>query len=130
MTKDEALKLALEALEDVDGIDTETECVTIDVGEAITAVREALAQPEQEPDAPDIVVVDDSNSQTNTMSWAINLPLPIGTSLYTSPPASKPLTDAQIGAVAADIWGSILIAPQSHQEFAHAIEAKLKEKNT
>ena len=43
--------------------------------------------------------------------------------LYTSPPASKPLTNAQIGAVAADIWGSILIAPQSYQAFARAIEA-------
>lgn len=42
----EAAKQALEALEDVDGIDTETECVTIDVGEAITAIREALAQPD------------------------------------------------------------------------------------
>ena len=39
------------------------------------------------------------------------------------PPASKPLTDAQIGAVAADIWGSVLIAPQSYQTFARAIEA-------
>ena len=49
MTKDEALKLALQALENLDGIDTETECVTIDVGEEITAIREALAQPDQEP---------------------------------------------------------------------------------
>lgn len=36
---------------------------------------------------------------------------------------SKPLTDAQIGAVAADTWGSVLIAPQSYQAFARAIEA-------
>ena len=45
-------------------------------------------------------------------------------------PASKPLTDAQIGAVAADIWGSVLIAPQSYQAFARAIEAAhgIKEK--
>lgn len=35
----------------------------------------------------------------------------------------KGLTDAQIGAVAADIWGSVLIAPQSYQAFARAIEA-------
>ena len=50
--------------------------------------------------------------------------------LRTSPPASKPLTDAQIGAVAADIWGSVLIAPQSYQTFARAIEAAhgIKEK--
>ena len=47
MTKDEALKLALETLEQLDGIDTETECVTIDVGDVIDAIKEVLAQPEQ-----------------------------------------------------------------------------------
>ena len=45
----ETLKLALEALEQLDGIDTETECVTIDVGDVIDAIKEALAQPAQEP---------------------------------------------------------------------------------
>ncbi len=35
----------------------------------------------------------------------------------------KPLTDAEIGIVSADIWGSVLIAPQSYQAFARAIEA-------
>ena len=49
MTKDEALKMALETLEQLDGIDTETECVTIDVGDVIDDIKEALAQPEQEP---------------------------------------------------------------------------------
>ena len=44
----EALKLALETLEQLDGIDTETECVTIDVGDVIDAIKEALAQPKQE----------------------------------------------------------------------------------
>jgi|LakMenE18May11ns_1017448.scaffolds.fasta_scaffold9508496_2 hypothetical protein len=50
MTKKlEALKLALEALEQLDGIDTETECVTIDVGDVMNTIKEALAQPAQEP---------------------------------------------------------------------------------
>ena len=49
MTKDEALKLALETLEQLDGIDTETECVTIDVGDVIDAIEEALAQPKRTP---------------------------------------------------------------------------------
>ena len=44
MTKDEALKLALEALETAD----ETEFWNKQK-EAITAIKEALAQPEQEP---------------------------------------------------------------------------------
>ena len=49
-TKDEALKMALEALENLDGIDTETECVTIDVANEVIACRAALAQKdEQEP---------------------------------------------------------------------------------
>ena len=47
MTKDEALKLALGALEQLDGIDTETECVTIDVGDVMNTIKEALAQPVQ-----------------------------------------------------------------------------------
>lgn len=51
-----------------------------------------------------------------------NLSLPVGTALYTAPPKREPLTDAEIGSVAADIWGSILIAPQSYQQFARAIE--------
>ena len=58
MTKDEALKLALEALEQLDGIDTETECVTIDVGDVIDAIEEALAQPQRTPvkDLEDIAI--------------------------------------------------------------------------
>ena len=47
MTHIKTLKLALEALEDVDGIDTETECVTIDVSDVITALRQAIADAEQ-----------------------------------------------------------------------------------
>ena len=43
MTKDEALKLALEAFDSMIGRKPER------VEQAITAIREALAQPEQEP---------------------------------------------------------------------------------
>jgi len=49
----QAAQAALEALEELDGLDTETECVTIDVAEVITALREALAQPEQKPMHPE-----------------------------------------------------------------------------
>ena len=45
MTKDEALKLALEALEQYAEYEGETRAAN----EAITAIKEALAQPEQEP---------------------------------------------------------------------------------
>ena len=42
-----AAEMALESLEDLDGLDTETECVTIYVTDEIEALRQALAQPEQ-----------------------------------------------------------------------------------
>lgn len=44
----EVLKQALEALEQLDGIDTETECVTIDVGDEITSLRQAIAELESQ----------------------------------------------------------------------------------
>jgi 20S proteasome alpha/beta subunit len=44
MTKDEALKLALEALENAEYGDYDKE----ELNQAITAIKEALAQPEQD----------------------------------------------------------------------------------
>ena len=49
MTKDEALKLALEALEEACGDRCNAEYNPCFQREAITAIKEALAQPEQEP---------------------------------------------------------------------------------
>jgi hypothetical protein len=51
MTKDEALKLALDALTYIHTETSTEEDVLID--EAITAIKEALAQPAQEPDCYD-----------------------------------------------------------------------------
>ena len=48
MNKDEALRMALEAFEEIDGINTETECITIDVDDVIKVIKESLAQPEPE----------------------------------------------------------------------------------
>ena len=48
MTKDEALKLALEALESCDGYSDQYFDV-VKVDSALAAIKEALAQPEQEP---------------------------------------------------------------------------------
>jgi hypothetical protein len=74
----EAMKLALEALEQLDGIDTETECVTIDVGDVITALREALAE---QPAQQEPVVRWDSDGWGDLLVDG----LPDGTLLYTSP---------------------------------------------
>ena len=45
----QAAQQAVEALEELDGLDTETECVTIDVGDVITALTAALEQQQAEP---------------------------------------------------------------------------------
>jgi hypothetical protein len=50
----EVLKQALKVLEQLDGIDTETECVTIDVGDEIAFLHKAIAELEsQEPVCPE-----------------------------------------------------------------------------
>lgn len=105
------------------------------VYQAAEALRQALAQPEQEPVAWMYEWLDEYDCWNKTAH--LHKPDFLGDirnlqQLYTAPPASKPwvgLTDAEIGIVSADIWGSVLIAPQSYQAFAHAIEAKLKGKN-
>ena len=51
MTKDQALKLALEALEEdeLDMVDDGSGNMVFRKEQAITAIKEALAQPQQEP---------------------------------------------------------------------------------
>ena len=123
MTK-EALKLALEALE----------TLMIERGsiydQAITAIKEALAQPEQEPVVwmmPDGQIVN---------KWALQFyGGQVGKPLYTTPPQRTwtKLTDEEIYSLAdsLEIWNEDdeewILDPNT---FARAIEAKLKEKNT
>ena len=123
MTKDEALMMALQALENLDGIDTETECVTIDVGEEITAIREALAQPEQEPVAwMHTNAIGHVYFRKNPQDKTLN-PVP----LYTSTPASKPwvgLTDEETITQA-----NKELFPGAFARGAIWAQLKLKEKN-
>ena len=44
MNNREVMQQAMEALEELNGLDTETECVTIDVGDVIAALKAALEQ--------------------------------------------------------------------------------------
>lgn len=81
MTKDEALKLALEALEYWQSRD-EFSNQTI---KAITAIKEALAQPEQEP-------VGEVLNERGEVDWISFVPS-AGTNLYTTPPQRNPQTD-------------------------------------
>jgi hypothetical protein len=118
--------MALEALERYGGVDQRA-C------DAEEALRQAL-ETEQEPVA---TVTSESGNPNLSMSWWHEPALPVGTKIYTSPPKRE-----WVGLTADEIWkcnraksGSpvefhICNAHQNVEDFAKAIEAKLKEKNT
>jgi hypothetical protein len=87
MTKDEALKLALEALKQID------EAMPFPVAKlAQSVIKEALAQPEQEPVAwisPKELLVMRGNAYAGAKDWRVNLglePEEGDVGLYTTPP--------------------------------------------
>jgi len=92
----EAAEMALEALEWAWG----GEPLGTKEIDAITALREALAQPEREPVA--IVVAaeyEDGSHAGHHLEWRGRNEAndyPEGTKLYTHPPQRKPLTDEEI----------------------------------
>ncbi len=96
MTKDEALNLALDALET--SMYPQQKQL-----QAITAIKEVLAQPEQEPKCGAIIEVFGKD-------WRLEyLSLPVGKHklytqqyTYTTPPQRKPLTDEEV--VKMDEW--------------------------
>ena len=106
----QALELALEALED------RTSLMKWQI--ARDAVKEALAQPEQEP----VATLDDLEQEIyentrqfvsrDVMEWMLKR-------YYTTPPQRKPLTDEEIGAILEGVnaYGTRLYT------FARAIEA-------
>jgi hypothetical protein len=123
MTKDEALNLALDAFET--SMYPQQKQL-----QAITAIKEALAQPEQEPVAWRTYTgrgyyIIDATLEEAQKNWPDREHQP----LYTTPPQRKPLTDEEIVLVVAE-------CAASHQHtdihFARAIEAAhgIKEKNT
>ena len=102
MTK-EALKLALEALEEHE------------YGVAQIIIREALAQPEQEPVAWVVY-----SSAENDIVWADKgKRLKQNTPLYTTPPQRKPLTDEEID----ELSRSMVKGDKSVNWLCRAIEA-------
>jgi hypothetical protein len=101
--------------------------------ETITALRERLAQPVQEPLATVesvATVVSESGNQEITMSWWHEPALPVGTKLYTTLPQRKPLTDEEILDATCHLGGWNIDVARCVINHARAIEAKLKEKNT
>ena len=89
--------------------------------EVVEALRQALAQPEQEP----VAIV---NEGMGGIEW-LDKPLPDDTPLYTAPPKRKwvGLTDEDLKPLC-DEWR--IMYGGYVDDFAKAIEAKLKEKNT
>jgi len=131
MTK-EALKLALEALEALhdENMDYLTrnklggennQCMVF-AREAITAIKEALAQPEQEPVA---WIYSQGTAKVASMNYVSGVrAMP----LYTSPPAQRTwvgLTFDERIELAKDVDWPV----GAYCEYAEKIEAKLKEKN-
>jgi hypothetical protein len=134
------MKLALEALVQLDGIDTETECVTIDVDDVITALRQALeTEPFEYWNAVEgWVKIDEVREHFDAVGC--------GTIYKSAGEGRSPLYTAPqkqwVGLTADEIWKCnrseagnavefhICYAHQNVEDFAEAIEAKLKEKNT
>jgi len=131
MTKDEALRLALEALEDLgyhhhDCPQWPTfvepanypKC-NCGYDQAITAIKAAL-EAKDEP-----VATKNNDGVTLHLGWD---DLPVGTKLYTTPPQRTwvGLTDEDLKLLSAE-WRIVYGAWMD--DFAKDIEAKLKEKN-
>ena len=134
MTK-EALKLALEALEVanscVDGYyipKGKTHLPEIEL--AITAIKEALAEQEQEPVAwisPKELLVMRGNAYAGAKDWRVNLglePEEGDISLYTTPSQRT-----WVGLTRAELIKCGVLPFGMSYELYEAIEAKLKEKN-
>ena len=129
MTKDEALKLALETLEclkrDFDADQFEWGIAD----EAITAIKEALAQPEQEP------LAWISTGPARMIHWTADKPAygDDWVPLYTTPPQRTwvVLTKEEIAEF--DFWHDTReeeVGWVNPSEIVAYIEAKLKDKNT
>ena len=122
MTKDAALKLALDALETELCIDwtnnDEFNASAEKMHEAIAAIKEALVQPEQEAVGSVVTYYD-----SLTHGW-FGDPPPEGTLLYIVPP-QRPwvgLTNSEADNIISYPWGET-------KNWIKAIEATLKEKN-
>ena len=123
MTEREALKLALDYIVATNKSSEFWLIPASNLNKTVTAIKEALAQPEQEPVAwfRYETVYEYKNQLARCTKDCIGA-FPV----YTTPPQRKPLTDEEIILIVAD-------CASSHQHtdihFARAIEAKLKEKN-
>ena len=123
MNKDDVLRLALEALEDL-GMKHHENTGEVLYKETFTAIKAAL-EAKDEPvatiDSLEQEIYENTRQfvSLDVMEWMLKR-------YYTTQPQRKPLTDEEIGAILEGVnaYGTRLYT------FARAIEAKLKEKNT
>jgi len=139
MTKDEALKLALEALEEAwyhVGTFQPTEKAIDLYDDARTAIKEALAQPEQEPVAWKLVPIEPTNEmlkamdECSTEGYDERLYAGHAASIYMAavdvaltPPQRKPLTDEEIFSCENSVPDETVTDRDWCIYFARAIEA-------
>ena len=111
MTKDEALKMAIEALENIHNrlIATDRRGLRYDEAEALDACKEALKQPAQEPVGE--YQIDGS------VKWYTDV-MPYKAKLYTHPHQWQGLTADEIASIPLD------------EHTVQTVEKILKEKNT
>jgi hypothetical protein len=123
MTKDEALKLALErAANYIDALGGDSRKYRQALAEHVfTALRDRLAQPEQEP----VAYLCENAVGHKYFRWKKPSSTYKPIALYTTPPQRTwtKLTDEEVGDLSD-------FAYTNDEEFVRNVEAKLKEKNT
>ena len=131
MTKDETLRLAWDALEDIgDEWGFTSERTVPKRKEAITAIKEALAEPEQEPVAwisPKELLVMRGNAYGGAKDWRVNLglePEEGDVGLYTTPTQRT-----WVGLTRMELIKCGVLPYGMSYELYEAIEAKLRSKN-
>ena len=132
MTDRELFEITLDALEEINklSVGENAICLPAEIDTAMDALRERLAQPEQEPVA--WICEGSASDEKHAIDyWQEDIDaIPIGTQLYTTPP-QRPwvgLTDEEIKSLPS-WWPSYEDAPALIQ-LVKDVEAKLKEKNT
>ena len=115
MTEREALRLALEAL----GHFEKAGLATLKTIDAITAIKQALAQPEPEP----VAWLNDCEEIHFDKEDAFRYSNGFIQPLYTSPPKRKPLTDEQLYKVFPAIATYTEANKTLYRSIARAIEA-------
>jgi hypothetical protein len=116
MTKDEALDLALEALEK----STDNFPANVQHRKAIDAIKQARQQPVQEP----VAKVAEVHMSRYTLEWT-NGPLSEGTELFDRPAAQRQWVGLTEEEIKIQVWYNCTL-----EDMVRSVESKLKEKNT